>query len=72
MNNKEPQDKKSPEWREWKVRNIFGGLMVAGIKSSRVKLEHLALLHRFLDDVVDNHLEEIEKILASENRATRG
>lgn len=50
----EPADKKSPEWREWKVRSVFGGLMVASVKNPRVEFTNLILLKHFIDDIFEN------------------
>lgn len=52
--NTEPTDKKSSEWREWKLKNTFGSLTIAAIKNPRVEFTNLILLKHFIDDIFEN------------------
>jgi hypothetical protein len=52
MPRKEPENKDSKEWREWKARQTFAALTATGIYSPRITVEDLTVLMHHINDLV--------------------
>ncbi len=52
MPRKEPKNKDSKEWREWKAGQTFSALSATGIYSPRITVEDLTVLMYHINDLV--------------------